>query len=963
MFLWEASLTDQFPFIIVCDGFDFVHDLVLYLYRNNLQKYIEIYIQKVNPGRIPAVVGGLLDVDCSEDIKNLIMVVRGQFSTDELVAEVENGNRLKLLLLWLESRSHEGCEEPATHSALAKICIDSSSPEHFLRENAYYSSLVVCQYCEKRDPHLACLAWERGQCDLELIEVCNENSLFKSQVHYLVHRKDPELWAQDLEETSPSRRQLVDQLVQTALSETQDPEEVSVTVKAFMTADLPNELIELLEKAVLHTSVFSEHRNLQNLLILTAVKADHTRVMEYISHLDNCDAPAIASIAVSSALYEEAFVIFRKFDMNASAIWVRVLIEHMGNLDRAYEFAERCNAPAVWSQLARAQLQKDLVKEAIDSYIRADDPSSYLEVAEAASRSSPPREVSGSGGQQRQGQEHVDVEGGVLCLCEWAGVLPCTTVWSSHRCSCRRAGGTDTLLPAAEDAGAPGALLVPCQHRKDAWREGQFKDIIAKVADVELCCKALQFHVDYRPLLINHLRLMLAPRLDHTRTVGFFSKAGQLPLVKPYLWSVQGHNNKSVNEALNHLLMEEEDYQNPRRASVNAYDNFDNIALAQRLENHQLIEFRHIVAYLYKGSSWWAQSVALCKKDHLYKVDRLDALESLHKQEERVVEPSLLLFGGLAGGIEICITFPTEYVKTQLQLDERSHPPRYRGIGDCVRQTVRSHGVLGLYRGLSSLLYGSIPKAAVRFGTFEFLSNHMRDAQGRLDSTRGLLCGLGAGVAEAVVVVCPMETIKVKFIHDQTSSNPKYRGFFHGVREIVREQGLKGTYQGLTATVLKQGSNQAIRFFVMTSLRNWYRGPGGTQIPEHVGLRLADPKERGAQGILQGYCPTPGPGLPRRGHCVHHLRRGGKAAKQSVEDGLSSEGLRGGRPQVPPDKPPLSSSHDSSAVVPKGPLPLTLALRGLGLAPVAIKSTCPIVLCVSCGLCDTVVSMNPAEAG
>lgn len=38
--------------------------------------------------------------------------------------------------------------------------------------------------------------------------------------------------------------------------------------------------------------------------------------------------------------------------------------------------------------------------------------------------------------------------------------------------------------------------------------------------------------------------------------------------------------------------------------------------------------------------------------------------------------------GGLAGGIEICITFPTEYVKTQLQLDERSHPPRYRGIGE-----------------------------------------------------------------------------------------------------------------------------------------------------------------------------------------------------------------------------------------------------------------------------------------
>lgn len=66
----------------------------------------------------------------------------------------------------------------------------------------------------------------------------------------------------------------------------------------------------------------------------------------------------------------------------------QVLIEHIGNLDRAYEFAERCNEPAVWSQLGRAQLQKELVKEAIDSYIKADDPSAYMEVVSAASRNS-----------------------------------------------------------------------------------------------------------------------------------------------------------------------------------------------------------------------------------------------------------------------------------------------------------------------------------------------------------------------------------------------------------------------------------------------------------------------------------------------------------------------------------------------------------------------------------------------
>lgn len=65
----------------------------------------------------------------------------------------------------------------------------------------------------------------------------------------------------------------------------------------------------------------------------------------------------------------------------------QVLIEHIGNLDRAYEFAERCNEPPVWSQLAKAQLQKGLVKEAIDSYIKADDPSAYMEVGQAAAQS------------------------------------------------------------------------------------------------------------------------------------------------------------------------------------------------------------------------------------------------------------------------------------------------------------------------------------------------------------------------------------------------------------------------------------------------------------------------------------------------------------------------------------------------------------------------------------------------
>ncbi len=181
-----------------------------------------------------------------------------------------------------------------------------------------------------------------------------------------------------------------------------------------------------------------------------------------------------------------------------------------------------------------------------------------------------------------------------------------------------------------------------------------------------------------------------------------------------------------------------------------------------------------------------------------------------------------IVAGGITGGIEICITYPTEYVKTQLQLDEKVG--KYKGIVDCARQTVRANGVRGLYRGLSVLVYGSIPKSAVRFGSFEFFKKRMCDSNGQLTPGGRLLCGLGAGVSEAILAVTPMETVKVKFINDQRSANPRFRGFFHGVREIVREQGLRGTYQGLSATIMKQGSNQAIRFYVMESLKGWYRG-------------------------------------------------------------------------------------------------------------------------------------------
>lgn len=48
--------------------------------------------------------------------------------------------------------------------------------------------------------------------------------------------------------------------------------------------------------------------------------------MDYITRLDNYDAPDIANIAIGNQLYEEAFAIFKKFDVNTSAIQVSLYI-------------------------------------------------------------------------------------------------------------------------------------------------------------------------------------------------------------------------------------------------------------------------------------------------------------------------------------------------------------------------------------------------------------------------------------------------------------------------------------------------------------------------------------------------------------------------------------------------------------------------------------------------------------
>jgi clathrin heavy chain len=164
--------------------------------------------------------------------------------------------------------------------------------------------------------------------------------------------------------------------------ESQSPEQVSIAVKSFIDADMPVELIELLEKIILEPSTFSDNSNLQNLLMLTAAKSDRGRVANYIQNLDNYDPDEIAQQCIEVGMYEEAFLIYKKANNHVEA--TNVLVDHVVSIDRAQEYADQVDLPAVWSKTAKAQLDGLRVTDGIESYIRAQDPSNFQEVIEIA---------------------------------------------------------------------------------------------------------------------------------------------------------------------------------------------------------------------------------------------------------------------------------------------------------------------------------------------------------------------------------------------------------------------------------------------------------------------------------------------------------------------------------------------------------------------------------------------------
>ena len=183
------------------------------------------------------------------------------------------------------------------------------------------------------------------------------------------------------------------------------------------------------------------------------------------------------------------------------------------------------------------------------------------------------------------------------------------------------------------------AVMTMMEHSPSCWRHDVFVQNILKVANLDLYYRAIIFYLEEQPMLLNDLLKLLAMKIDLPKCVSVMRKAGHLALIEPFLKSVQNQNVAAVNEALNEIYVENEDYE-ALRSSITEYDNFESLNLAQQIENHELLEFRRIAAIIYRKNGKWDKSIGISKKDELWK----DAIETVAESKDMHLTEELLRF-------------------------------------------------------------------------------------------------------------------------------------------------------------------------------------------------------------------------------------------------------------------------------------------------------------------------------
>lgn len=208
-------------------------------------------------------------------------------------------------------------------------------------------------------------------------------------------------------------------------------------------------------------------------------------------------------------------------------------------------------------------------------------------------------------------------------------------------------------------------------------------------------------------------------------------------------------------------------------------------------------------------------------------------------QKKKASHPAInLMAGGTAGLFEALCCHPLDTIKVRMQIYRRAasgeiKPPGFIKTGKTI---YAEEGFLALYKGLGAVVIGIIPKMAIRFSSYEFYRTLLEDKQTGIVSTGNtFLAGVGAGITEAVLVVNPMEVVKIRLqaqhmTPTEPGMGPKYKNAVHACYTIVKEEGVSALYRGVSLTAARQATNQGANFTVYSKIREFLQNYHGTEV-------------------------------------------------------------------------------------------------------------------------------------
>jgi len=163
--------------------------------------------------------------------------------------------------------------------------------------------------------------------------------------------------------------------------------------------------------------------------------------------------------------------------------------------------------------------------------------------------------------------------------------------------------------------------------------------------------------------------------------------------------------------------------------------------------------------------------------------------------------------GGYFSGVALVfVGHPFDTIKVRLQTEGRSG--RFSGPLDCLAQTIRKEGVIGLYKGMSPPLVMTGVVNFFLFGIQAMCVDVVRGANlvGPNSVRQNMLAATMSGAVISLLVT-PMEGVKsrlqVQYHSAKSGTPPMYLGPWHCFKSVYTNLGLsKGIYRGWTAVAI-----------------------------------------------------------------------------------------------------------------------------------------------------------------